>query len=178
MRLMPPGRNVEVTLKPVDLAHARAMARWLADPEVKAGLGVRREITLGSTQRWIQTAQSDPSVACFAIYANAVHVGNVTIDQMDSSTSLGRFSIYIGASDGRGKGVATAATKLAIEHAFNVLHLRKLWLIVHVGNLRAVFSYLKAGFIVEGLLRKAFPIDSVPLDAYQMGLLSSEYRAG
>ena len=169
---------MEVKLQPVGLEHAAAMTSWLADPDLKAGLGVRREITLDSTRNWIEAAQRDPAIACFAISADGTHVGNVTIDQIDPGNGLGRFSIYLGDRGARGKGVATQATRRLADLAFTQMGLRKLWLIVHVRNLPAIFTYLKAGFIVEGCLRQAFRLGSESTDAYQMGLLSTEYRAG
>ena len=52
----------------------------------------------------------------------------------------------------QGRGFATAATHRAINYAFRVLNLYKLYLLVDVDNARAIRIYERAGFQREGLL--------------------------
>lgn len=59
------------------------------------------------------------------------------------------------APEARGRGLGTAATRLALDYAFHVTNLRMVWLKVLEPNTRAVRAYEKAGFHVAGRLRQA-----------------------
>ena len=49
------------------------------------------------------------------------------------------------------------ATRLAMDYAFSVLNMHKLYLVVDKENEKAVHVYKKVGFIVEGeLARRVF----------------------
>lgn len=154
------------------------MARWLNDPEVRENLGVHRKVTLETTVEWIARAISDPSICAFAVMVDDEHVGSATFDQIDARTRSARFSLYIGELGRRGQGLAGAASSLALGHAFYIMNLERVWLTVHVMNHRAIRTYLKAGFVVEGFQRKAFLLNGSLVGAYGMGLLSDEFQAG
>src|SRR5919107_1358942 len=65
------------------------------------------------------------------------------------------FHITIGEKDVWGKGYGTEATQLMLEHAFAHLGLHRVALAVFSFNERAIRSYEKAGFRVEGRAREA-----------------------
>lgn len=77
----------------------------------------------------------------------------------------------------QGRGLATAATDLALDYAFAVLNLHKVYLIVDVDNRAAVRIYERAGFLTEGTLREEFFADGRYRDALRMGVLQHEYLA-
>nr|WP_328840974.1 spermidine N1-acetyltransferase [Nakamurella leprariae] len=77
----------------------------------------------------------------------------------------------------QGRGFAKLATELALDYAFAVLNLHKVYLIVDVANLGAIHIYEQAGFSVEGTLREEFFADGRYRDALRMGLLQGDYLA-
>ena len=77
----------------------------------------------------------------------------------------------------QGRGYATRATRLAMDYAFTVLNLYKLFLVVDVENTRAVAVYKKLGFTEEGILRHEFFVDGVYRDAYRMAAFQPDYLA-
>ena len=87
------------------------------------------------------------------------------------------FQIII-SPDHQGQGYASIATRLAMDYAFTVLNLYKLFLVVDVANTRAVAVYKKLGFREEGTLRNEFFVDGVYRDAYRMAAFQPEYLAG
>lgn len=72
----------------------------------------------------------------------------------DHGVRTAEFVIML-APEARGRGLGTAATRLALDYAFHVTNLRMVWLKVLAPNLPAVRAYEKAGFREAGALRQA-----------------------
>ena len=87
------------------------------------------------------------------IVENADHerVGLVELVEIDHLHRRAEFLIMI-SPELQGRGFATAATHSAINYAFRVLNLYKLYLLVDVDNDRAIRIYERAGFKREGVL--------------------------
>lgn len=75
-----------------------------------------------------------------------------------------------------GKGYGTDAMKLALRFAFNELNLRRVSLTVFDYNPRAVRSYEKCGFKIEGRCRGALLKDGQRFDLIYMGILFEEWK--
>ena len=58
---------------------------------------------------------------------------------------------------------------------FEILSLHKVWLTVHVHNNRAIRTYLKAGFVVEGILRDEFRLAGQFVDVFYMGMCRTDF---
>lgn len=164
-----PRPRPDVALVPLGLEHAARMNVWMADPEIRDNVGVRADPSLERTEAWIRAALVDESRAAFAIVAGGEHAGNVVLDQIDTHLGTARLSIYVGAA-ARGAGVGEAATRLAVDYAFQALGLYKVWLTVHAENSRARATYERIGFRVEGILRGEFLLAGRRVDAVRMGL--------
>jgi RimJ/RimL family protein N-acetyltransferase len=163
----------DVTLAPLTLDHAPAMAQWMLDPVVRDNLGLRREPSPARTDAWVAAALADPAIHPFAILRDGVHVGNVVLDRVDDYLRSARFSIYLGTA--RGAGVGRTGAYLALREGFTVLDLHKIWLTVHVRNAAAIGSYLGLGFRMEGILRDEFRLHDAFIDVFYLGLLAEEF---
>ncbi|HPX97256.1 MAG TPA: GNAT family protein, partial [Thermotogota bacterium] len=75
------------------------------------------------------------------------------------------------------KGLGTEAFQILIDFAFTELNMNKLKLFVFSFNKRAMRSYEKNGFKVEGVLRQEIFRDGQYHDEIVMGLLVSEWKA-
>ncbi len=85
--------------------------------------------------------------------------------------------IGIGRRDDWGKGYGTDALCALIRYAFAELNLERLTLNVFEYNERAVRSYLKAGFAVEGRQRERLRRGDRRYDMIFMGLLRDDWLA-
>jgi diamine N-acetyltransferase len=103
-------------------------------------------------------------------------VGIVELVQIDHIHRTTEFQIIVDPGQ-QGRGFAKAATELALDYAFAVLNLHKVYLIVDVANAGAIHIYELAGFLVEGTLREEFFADGRYRNALRMGLLQDEYLA-
>lgn len=69
------------------------------------------------------------------------------------------------------------ATRLAIDYAFMVLNLHKLYLVVDVKNEKAIHIYEKCGFHREGELVEEFFSNGVYHNALRMCAFQRDYVA-
>jgi [ribosomal protein S5]-alanine N-acetyltransferase len=83
--------------------------------------------------------------------------------------------IIIGEKEYWGKGYGTDALKVLIDYLFLQWNFKRLSLDTWDGNLRALKSYEKLGFQIEGRLRQARYVLGEYRDAILMALLRDEY---
>jgi RimJ/RimL family protein N-acetyltransferase len=92
----------------------------------------------------------------------------------DSETTV---FILIGGSENRGQGLGTEAMQLLISFIFEQMNIRRIKLYVFAFNERAIKSYEKCGFKVEGVLREELYRNGRYYDVKQMSILRHEYDA-
>ncbi|MCJ7435442.1 MAG: GNAT family N-acetyltransferase, partial [Anaerolineales bacterium] len=73
------------------------------------------------------------------------------------------------------QGLGTEAMTLLLRIGFETLNLNRIFLRVYADNSRAVRSYEKAGFILEGTLRQAVYKKGRYEDLHIMSVLRSEW---
>lgn len=83
--------------------------------------------------------------------------------------------IGIGEPDFWGKGYGTEAMNLILQYAFMELNLQRVSLDVFEYNPRAIHSYEKAGFRIEGRQRKTMMREGKRWDVIYMGILREEW---
>ena len=84
--------------------------------------------------------------------------------------------IGIGERDDWGKGYGTDAMRVILRFAFCELNLHRVSLTVFEYNPRAIRSYEKAGFVVEGRLRDWLNREGRRWDMIHMGILREEWQ--
>jgi RimJ/RimL family protein N-acetyltransferase len=84
--------------------------------------------------------------------------------------------IGIGERADWGKGYGTDAMRLALRYAFAELNLARVSLEAFAHNARAIRSYQKAGFTLEGTQREWARRDGRRWDVVNMGILKEEYE--
>jgi RimJ/RimL family protein N-acetyltransferase len=85
--------------------------------------------------------------------------------------------IFIGERDYWGKGYGTDAMRLMVGYGFGELNLRRITLSLHSYNERALKSYQKVGFQIEGHVRGEGLRDGLRYDGIYMGILREEWLA-
>jgi len=131
---------------------------------------------LGAVRRWYR----DPELARLTritLRQSDQLIGSTTFSNLDPDNSSTLFHISIGEPDAWGNGFGTEATELMLWLAFERVGLHRVALSVFAFNERAIRSYEKAGFSVEGRHREAIVRDGVRYDELTMGILASEWRA-
>lgn len=101
-------------------------------------------------------------------------IGLWLLPQTQNDAWLG---IHIGEREYWGKGYGTDAMRLIVGYGFSELNLRRITLGLHSYNERALKSYQKVGFQLEGKVRGDGLRDGVRYDGFYMGILREEWLA-
>ncbi|NOX87972.1 MAG: GNAT family N-acetyltransferase [Calditrichaeota bacterium] len=103
-------------------------------------------------------------------------VGNTAFVRIDWVGRMATFYIAIAESKNRSKGYGSEATRLMIAYAFDTLNFNRVQLHVSADNERAVKTYQKTGFRIEGTLRQAMFFGNRYHDFYVMGILKQDWE--
>lgn len=149
----------DILLRALESDDAPVIHQWRSDPAMRDGaLGHPVPASLQAEREWIArfTVQGFPSDICLGICGSndATLLGYVQLRGIDWIAKTAEVGIVIGSSADRGTGVGSAALARLLDYATDVLGLRRLWLRVAEFNVAALKLYEKAGFSVEGRLRR------------------------
>ncbi len=103
------------------------------------------------------------------------HIELGAIDYGNRTASLCR--VFVSPSC-RGKGLCLPMVREALRIGFEELALRRIDLRVFSFNTAAINCYRRAGFLQEGLLRKAVEVGAGTWDTVVMGILEEEWTRG
>lgn len=154
--------------------------RWLNDPEVRAGLAMYLPISLANEEKWFQSMLERPQdehPLCIECQQDDGWklIGNCGFFEVQPIARSAEFGIMIGEKSYWNKGFGTEAVQLLLKLGFETLNLNRIFLRVFETNPRAIRSYEKAGFVLEGRHRQAHYLDGKFVDVIHMGILRSEW---
>ncbi len=159
-------------------ANLAAFQRWYSDPEVSRLTRYQDgPMQPDEIERFFQVRALGPASLAMAIHVRDPErlVGSCAFSQLDGDNGAALFHITIGEHDAWGHGYGTEATRLMVAHAFGPLGLHRVSLSVFAFNERAIRSYRKVGFVVEGRSREAIWRDGRWWDELHMSLLDHEW---
>lgn len=102
---------------------------------------------------------------------NQETIGLVELTEIDFIHRKAEFSILVD-QDFQGKGYGMQSIKRLLSHAFQVLNLHKIYLMVDERNEKAIRLYEKAGFIREATLIDEFFVDGAYRPVIRMYMLA------
>ncbi|MFT6985713.1 MAG: diamine N-acetyltransferase, partial [Psychromonas sp.] len=103
-------------------------------------------------------------------------IGLVELIEINYIHRNAEFQIII-APQFQGKNYARALINKALDYAFTILNLHKVYLLVSQDNSKAIHLYQQSGFIEEGRLVQQFFINGKYCDAIRMYQLQNHYLA-
>jgi RimJ/RimL family protein N-acetyltransferase len=169
-----------VVLRPHVPENLKAFERWYSDSDVarltryQDGPMRRDEI-----ERFFAARVVGPDSLALAVHVQGTErlIGTCAFSQLDGDNGSALYHITIGEKDVWGRGYGTEATRLMLEHAFTTLSLHRVALSVFEFNQRAIRSYRRVGFQVEGRAREAIWREGRWWDEITMSILEPEWRA-
>lgn len=102
-------------------------------------------------------------------------LGDITLSVINWGSREAFTGIGIGVREFWGKGYGTEAMQLLLRYGFTELNLQRVSLTVFEFNQRALRSYEKAGFRVEGRQRQMIQREGRRWDIIYMGILREEW---
>ena len=157
------------------------LSTWWNDPNWMAYQASRiapapRSSTAEMFRRWSENGNSSSLGFAIEDLATEALVGHLTLWGIDPTVRAATLGIIIGGPH-VGQGFGTDSMSVVKRYAFDELALNKIELAVWEFNVRALRTYQRAGFVVEGRRRDAVFHDGRYWDQVQMGLLRAEYLA-
>ncbi len=169
-----------IRLRPLRDSDLPLLRAWFADPEVMRFWGMTGNPVVD--QRF-----AEDLVGRFARFEEAGYfaidlpdgttIGRVEFERLSTETRSAEVMILIGDRFAWGKGYGTDAMTALLRYLFHTRNLHRVSLTVLAWNSRAIRSYEKVGFTVEGTLRDDLYFDGRYHDQLVMGILHQEFDA-
>ena len=171
-----------VRLRAVERKDVEKFHTWINDPEVTEGLALYLPMSMRDEENWFEgLASRPPQEKPLAIECRDGDgwklIGNSGFFELDHTAHSGEIGIMIGDKACWNKGYGTEAMNLLLQHGFETLNLHRIFLRVYASNPRAIRSYEKAGFTLEGRLREAVYQRGKYGDVLIMSVLRPEWDA-
>lgn len=169
-----------IRLRAVERDDLPKFHEFVNDPEVTRGLAMYLPMSLRDEESWFD-AQRNPNEKPLVIDIRKGKgwklIGNCGVFGIDWTNRSAELGIMIGEKAEWNKGYGAEAMTLLLRHGFETLNLNRLFLRVYAENVRAVRSYEKAGFVLEGRLREAVYKHGKYDDVLMMSVLRSEWQS-
>ena len=166
----------QLRLRPLTSDDLPMLMRWLADPGVQEYYGQPPESL--AQARDIYLVAEDAPCWRFIIEDQDRPVGEIQYyhPYLSERWSAG-IDIFIGEASDRNRGLGTEAVRTLLRHLFEVKGVNRVTIGPEPANRRAIRSYEKAGFQVDGVIRRSFKVDDRWVDAVHMTILDDEWPA-
>ncbi len=163
---------------------AEALARWSQDSEYARQLD-SMPATPWSVKQTKEEIEKElekeaPNDVSFMIrtLADDRLIGFIGLEDIQWTHGDAFVGIGLGEPEYRGKGYGTDAMQVILRYAFTELNLHRVTLTVFEYNPRAIRSYEKAGFVIEGRQRQYLHRDGRRWDLIYLGILREEWNKG
>jgi RimJ/RimL family protein N-acetyltransferase len=156
------------TLRPFEAGDVESLVHYANDRDVWINLRDRfpHPYTVTDAENWLRLAATLPPDSHFAIARDGAVIGGIGLHMQED---VHRRSAEIGYWLGRpfwGRGIATAAVRAMTGHAFATFDLCRLYAYVFEWNPASKRVLEKAGYTLEGRLRRSVIKDGRIIDAF------------
>lgn len=165
------GETVE--LRPIEEEDAAFLAETINDPRVRKSLVMRRPLSEGQEQDWIESTRDDDDIHLL-ICVDGDPVGSIGLHQIRHRPGTAEVGYFV-AGDHHGQGYASEATRLLVRYAFDELGLHRVTGRAYATNEGSRRVLEKAGFTEEGRLREDAFAEGERVDTVVYGVLAEEY---
>lgn len=173
-----------VTFRPAELHDVDALYRFRLDDEVMYwASGGHGDALQPRTQveDLVRSQRSTDANRTFVIEVEGesgpLVIGTISFRGLDRITRRAELGMMIGDPHYWGKGYGTAVIKQFVRFLFTRYNLHRIDLGTFAENERAIRTYKKCGFLVEGVRRKAMWTVNGYRDQVMMGLLREDWDA-
>ncbi|OIU71762.1 GNAT family N-acetyltransferase [Rossellomorea aquimaris] len=169
-----------VKIRDLTLEDAEDRYQWCLDKEVTKHLNMPEKyppFSREETRNWIKMCinKTNGYEQKAIVTEEGTHIGWIDLKNIDKLNKHAEIGIAIGEKAYWGRGYGLAAMKEMLQWGFNELGLNKIWLRVEVDNDKAIKSYLRMGYVEEGILRQDRLRNGEFVDRVRMSILRSEF---
>jgi|WetSurMetagenome_2_1015567.scaffolds.fasta_scaffold878029_1 RimJ/RimL family protein N-acetyltransferase len=176
------GELVRLTAEEPELL-GKAVSSWDRDSEFRRLLDDEPPCLWSAKkiQSWFEKDSQEQDEEGFQFLIRTLQddrlIGFVGLWDLERNHGDAEVGIGIGDRQSWGRGYGTDAMRVILRYGFTELNLKRITLGVFDYNTRAIRSYEKAGFTLEGRMRKAVYRDGSRADIVYMGILREEWQA-
>ncbi|HAV90631.1 MAG TPA: N-acetyltransferase [Eubacterium sp.] len=142
--------NESVVLRDFDIGDICRKVKWINDSRNNEFLHYDIPLNVEKTKIWFKNKDNSKRYDCVIEY-NGIPVGLIGLLSVDRDNSKAEYYISMGEEKYKNKGIATIATRMILQFAFQELNLHKVYLNVDALNVVACKLYEKVGFVCEGI---------------------------
>ncbi len=143
-------------------------------------VGTFNFVSKAAEENWLNSKTSfSPDMMNLAICLKSTdqHIGNIYLSNIDWISRNANIAIFIGEEKERSKGYGKSAIIQLLDYAFNDLNLIKVYLKALEDNNRAIHTYERCGFIIEGRLKNHIFKNGEFKDLIIMGIFSNNFSS-
>jgi UDP-4-amino-4,6-dideoxy-N-acetyl-beta-L-altrosamine N-acetyltransferase len=167
-----------IYLRPMEENDADDIVRWRNAEYIIKMMFSDDRITKEGHIEWFRNIDRKKRLDyMICIKADDKSIGSINLSDIDLKNQKAELGIYIGEQEYQGQGFASEAMKLLLDHAFNKISIRRIYLKVLSFNQPAINLYKKIGFKEEGVLRQDIYKSGAFQDVIIMGILKDEWSA-
>lgn len=162
---------------------AGLFAKWMRDSEFVRLLDTdpARLLSVDKYKEWfekdlVEQQKNDELFFLIRTLEEDLTIGLIGLDGIQWVHGDAWVGIGLGEREYWGKGYGTDAMRILLRYAFEELNLHRLSLSVFEYNSRAIRSYEKVGFVIEGRARQFLNRDGRRYDMIFMGILRDEWK--
>ena len=142
-----------VTIRPFEKIDIPKKVEWINNPQNNQFLHYDIPIEIDKTEQWFEKNRGRTDRFDAVIVVDGVPCGTIGLLEIDCKNLKAEYYIAMGEITFKGKGIATEATKLILQYAFQKLYLNKVYLYTETKNIPAQRLFEKVGFKKEGCLK-------------------------
>ncbi|QQZ29928.1 UDP-4-amino-4,6-dideoxy-N-acetyl-beta-L-altrosamine N-acetyltransferase [Thiothrix subterranea] len=166
-------QNTFGLLRNIEENEIELMLSWRNHPTIRANMYNQHEITIDEHVIWWNKVKSSKTEKYFLYELKGVATGIVGFNNINKQNNNSSWAFY--ASPEAAKGTGTKMEFLALEYAFNILNLHKLYCEVLSFNSSVIKLHKKFGFSEEGIFREQYCKDNHYINIHRLGLLKAEW---
>lgn len=165
----------EVAIRRATADDVEFLAGLVTDDEVAPFLAAVRPASPDEILDEIRRSEADPGVSgVFVIEVGGERAGTMAFHQVNRRSRIASLEGLAVHPRFRGHGVADAAARLFQRHLLDEVGLHRLQLEVYGFNERAIRHAERAGFVREGVRRKAYWRNNTWVDGVLFGLVAED----
>jgi len=176
--MLPSRSGKLVLLREVESEDLPQVWEWENDSEMGLYLNADpgKRMSMDEVKRRFQQYRTDPTSGLFIICnVDGDAIGMLGFDRLYRDIGTCRLFIGIGVKNYWGQGYGTDAMRLALQYFFRDVKLNKVQLSVYDFNTRAIASYRKCGFEVEGVRRNIAYVHGEWCDSIEMAISDEQF---
>lgn len=164
-------RGERITLRTIRETNYGFIERQFNDPAIRRQAGVPFPWSESDVAEFVET---DDDTVPFLVCRDESPIGHVVLTELDTQASTGELGWIVITPDEQGKGFATEAGALCLDHAFDDRGLDKVWARVNEGNTPSIQLLERLRFEREGVLRQQEYVNGERVDVYHYRRLANE----